>query len=99
MIQSVGAPTLTTVPVPVIARFLVQSFITLHVGVGTFLPVKSQNISHHRMHSESGKISSKTAREINKTKSDGGRIIPVGTTALRLIETAAIDENLISFGP
>ena len=72
------------------------SFITLHVGVGTFLPVKSQNISHHRMHSESGKISSKTAREINKTKLDGGRIIPVGTTALRLIETAAMNDNLVS---
>ena len=48
------------------------------------------------MHSESGKISKKTVSEINKTKTEGGRIIPVGTTSLRLIETAAINDNLVT---
>ena len=72
------------------------SFITLHVGIGTFLPVKSQNISHHMMHSELGKINKKTVSEINKTKAEGGRIIPVGTTSLRLIETAANTDNLVT---
>lgn len=63
--------------------------VTLHVGAGTFLPVKVDTISEHKMHSEWGKVSKKAAEEIIETKARGGRIIPVGTTALRLIETAA----------
>ncbi|MEL6608520.1 MAG: tRNA preQ1(34) S-adenosylmethionine ribosyltransferase-isomerase QueA [Pseudomonadota bacterium] len=65
-----------------------HSFVTLHVGAGTFLPVKVDDISDHKMHSEWGEVSEAAAREIAQTKAQGGRIIPVGTTALRLIETA-----------
>lgn len=66
-----------------------QSRVTLHVGAGTFLPVKVDNISDHQMHSEWGEVNGLAAKEITQTKIDGGRVIPVGTTALRLIETAA----------
>lgn len=65
------------------------TFVTLHVGAGTFLPVKVDNVLDHKMHSEWGEISQAAADEINATKMAGGRIIPVGTTALRLIESAA----------
>ncbi|WP_299030734.1 tRNA preQ1(34) S-adenosylmethionine ribosyltransferase-isomerase QueA [uncultured Sulfitobacter sp.] len=64
------------------------SYVTLHVGAGTFLPVKVDDISDHKMHAEWGQVSAQAAAEINATKAAGGRIIPVGTTALRLIETA-----------
>jgi len=65
------------------------SYVTLHVGAGTFLPVKVDDVSDHKMHSERGEVSETAAAEINQTKAAGGRIIPVGTTALRLIESAA----------
>ncbi|KIN66328.1 S-adenosylmethionine:tRNA ribosyltransferase-isomerase [Sulfitobacter noctilucicola] len=65
------------------------SYVTLHVGAGTFLPVKVDDISEHKMHSEWGQVTAAAAAEIAQTKADGGRVIPVGTTALRLIETAA----------
>ena len=64
--------------------------VTLHVGAGTFLPVKVQDVTTHRMHAEWGEVTPGAAREINATKAAGGRIIPVGTTALRLIESAAV---------
>ncbi|MBM1631791.1 tRNA preQ1(34) S-adenosylmethionine ribosyltransferase-isomerase QueA [Sulfitobacter mediterraneus] len=63
--------------------------VTLHVGAGTFLPVKVDDISQHKMHSEWGQVSADAAAEMAATKAAGGRVIPVGTTALRLIETAA----------
>ncbi|UWR13888.1 tRNA preQ1(34) S-adenosylmethionine ribosyltransferase-isomerase QueA [Sulfitobacter sp. M368] len=63
--------------------------VTLHVGAGTFLPVKVDDISQHKMHSEWGQVSAGAAAEMTATKAAGGRVIPVGTTALRLIETAA----------
>lgn len=63
--------------------------VTLHVGAGTFLPVKVDDVTTHRMHAEWGEVTATAAREINATRAGGGRIIPVGTTALRLIETAA----------
>ncbi|MYK32995.1 MAG: tRNA preQ1(34) S-adenosylmethionine ribosyltransferase-isomerase QueA [Boseongicola sp. SB0670_bin_30] len=66
-----------------------RSFVTLHVGAGTFLPVKTDDISDHRMHAERGVISEAAAAEIMKTVESGGRVIPVGTTALRLLEAAA----------
>ncbi|MDT0682899.1 tRNA preQ1(34) S-adenosylmethionine ribosyltransferase-isomerase QueA [Roseicyclus sp. F158] len=66
-----------------------MSHVTLHVGAGTFLPVKVDDISEHRMHSERGEVTDRAAAEIAETRAAGGRIIPVGTTALRLIETAA----------
>lgn len=65
------------------------SHVTLHVGAGTFLPVKVEDVTQHRMHSEWGEVSGCAAAEIAATRAAGGRIIPVGTTALRLIETAA----------
>ncbi|MBS8228612.1 tRNA preQ1(34) S-adenosylmethionine ribosyltransferase-isomerase QueA [Vannielia litorea] len=63
--------------------------VTLHVGAGTFLPVTVEDVTTHRMHAERGEVSAQAAEEINATKAAGGRIIPVGTTALRLIESAA----------
>jgi S-adenosylmethionine:tRNA ribosyltransferase-isomerase len=63
--------------------------VTLHVGAGTFLPVKVQDVTTHRMHAEWGRVTAAAADEINATKRAGGRVIPVGTTALRLIESAA----------
>ncbi len=63
--------------------------VTLHVGAGTFLPVKVEDVTTHRMHAEWGRVSAAAADEINATRRAGGRVIPVGTTALRLIESAA----------
>ena len=73
-----------------------RSFVTLHVGAGTFLPVKTDDISQHKMHAERGQISPAAADEINATRTKGGRIIPVGTTALRLIETAAAPDGSLA---
>ena len=70
--------------------------VTLHVGAGTFLPVKVDDVTTHKMHAEWGEVSDQAAREINATKAAGGRIIPVGTTALRLIETAATAPGVIA---
>ena len=64
--------------------------VTLHVGAGTFLPVKVEDVTTHKMHAEWGQITPTAAAEINATKAAGGRIIPVGTTALRLIESASV---------
>jgi S-adenosylmethionine:tRNA ribosyltransferase-isomerase len=63
--------------------------VTLHVGAGTFLPVKVEDVTSHKMHAEWGRVTAAAAAEINATKRAGGRVIPVGTTALRLIESAA----------
>ena len=63
--------------------------VTLHVGAGTFLPVKVDDISTHKMHAEWGEVTPQAAAAIAKAKSEGRRVIPVGTTALRLIESAA----------
>lgn len=63
--------------------------VTLHVGAGTFLPVKVEDVTTHKMHAEWGQVTAKAAAEIKATKAAGGRVIPIGTTALRLIESAA----------
>ncbi|QCP85398.1 tRNA preQ1(34) S-adenosylmethionine ribosyltransferase-isomerase QueA [Cereibacter sphaeroides] len=63
--------------------------VTLHVGAGTFLPVKVEDVTTHRMHAEWGEVTDTAAAEIAAAKAAGGRVIPVGTTALRLIESAA----------
>ncbi|PTM80227.1 S-adenosylmethionine:tRNA ribosyltransferase-isomerase [Cereibacter johrii] len=63
--------------------------VTLHVGAGTFLPVKVEDVTTHRMHAEWGEVTETAAAEIAAAKAAGGRVIPVGTTALRLIESAA----------
>lgn len=70
--------------------------VTLHVGAGTFLPVKVDDVTTHRMHAEWGQITQGAADEINATKAAGGRVIPVGTTALRLIESAAVADGRIA---
>jgi S-adenosylmethionine:tRNA ribosyltransferase-isomerase len=62
--------------------------VTLHVGAGTFLPVKVDDVALHKMHAEWGEVTPAAAAAINATKAAGGRVIPVGTTALRLIESA-----------
>jgi len=70
-------------------RGIESHFVTLHVGAGTFLPVKAEDTKDHKMHFESGHIDSATANAINAVKTRGGRIIAVGTTSLRLLESAA----------
>ena len=69
--------------------------LTLHVGLGTFRPVKSENILDHAMHSEFYELSSESASLINSTKSAGGRIIAVGTTSCRVLETLADDQGQV----
>ncbi len=71
------------------ARGVAFSHVTLHVGAGTFLPVKVDDVTRHKMHAEWGEVGETAAQEIAQTRREGGRVIPVGTTALRLIETAA----------
>ncbi|MEM9871709.1 MAG: tRNA preQ1(34) S-adenosylmethionine ribosyltransferase-isomerase QueA [Pseudomonadota bacterium] len=76
------------------ARGVRRTFVTLHVGAGTFLPVKVDDVTQHKMHAEWGRVSPAAADAIAQTKAAGGRVIPVGTTALRLIETMARDAGL-----
>ena len=71
------------------ARGVETTRVTLHVGAGTFLPVRVEDVTQHRMHAERGFVTAETAAKINAARKAGGRIIPVGTTALRLIESAA----------
>ncbi len=68
------------------------AYVTLHVGLGTFRPVKEDNLLNHHMHSEFYQVSEETAKVINDTKDAGGRVICVGTTSCRTVESAA-DEN------
>jgi S-adenosylmethionine:tRNA ribosyltransferase-isomerase len=77
------------------ARGVSRHFLTLHVGAGTFLPVKADDTSAHKMHAEQGTISSETAAALNAVRARGGRIVAVGTTALRLLESAATPEGEI----
>jgi S-adenosylmethionine:tRNA ribosyltransferase-isomerase len=69
--------------------------ITLHVGAGTFLPVKTGDTAAHKMHSEWGTISRETANALNAARAKGGRIVAVGTTSLRLLESAAAEDGTI----
>lgn len=71
------------------AKGVAFTHVTLHVGAGTFLPVKVTDVTTHKMHAEWGEVTPEAAAEINATKREGGRVIPIGTTALRLIESAA----------
>jgi S-adenosylmethionine:tRNA ribosyltransferase-isomerase len=73
------------------ARGVSKHFVTLHVGAGTFLPVKADDTDDHKMHSEWGTISGGTAAALNAVKARGGRIVCVGTTSLRVLESAAND--------
>jgi S-adenosylmethionine:tRNA ribosyltransferase-isomerase len=69
--------------------------LTLHVGAGTFLPVKAEDTEDHRMHSEWGRIEPATASRLNAARAAGGRLIAVGTTSLRLLESAADEAGLV----
>ncbi|MCF8504364.1 MAG: tRNA preQ1(34) S-adenosylmethionine ribosyltransferase-isomerase QueA [Caulobacter sp.] len=72
-----------------------QHFVTLHVGAGTFLPMKVEDTDDHRMHAEYGEVSVQTAAALNAVRAAGGRIVCVGTTSLRLLESAATPEGVI----
>jgi S-adenosylmethionine:tRNA ribosyltransferase-isomerase len=69
--------------------------VTLHVGPGTFLPVKSDDTEAHKMHSEWGEVSAETAKALNAVRKKGGRIVAVGSTALRLLESAAKEDGTL----
>ena len=71
-------------------------YVTLHVGLGTFRPVKSENIENHEMHSEFCIIPDETAKTVNETKKNGGRIISVGTTSCRTLESFANEDGTLS---
>jgi S-adenosylmethionine:tRNA ribosyltransferase-isomerase len=91
---AVAAPTAGLHFTPELLNALAQAGVesvrvTLHVGAGTFLPVRTENVLEHRMHAERGFISAETAARIRATRVAGGRIVPVGTTALRVLESAA----------
>jgi len=72
-----------------------RAFVTLHVGAGTFLPVKAEDTTAHKMHAEIGHVDAQTAALLNKARANGGRVVAVGTTSLRLLESAASESGLI----
>ena len=77
------------------ARGVERHTVTLHVGAGTFLPVKADDTAGHRMHAEWGEVTPATAAALNAVRTRGGRVVAVGTTSLRLLESAAGDDGLI----
>jgi S-adenosylmethionine:tRNA ribosyltransferase-isomerase len=77
------------------ARGIGSEMLTLHVGAGTFLPVKAEDTSGHKMHAEWGRIDAATADRLNAVRGSGGRIVAVGTTSLRLLESAAREDGVI----
>ena len=77
------------------AAGIAHATLTLHVGAGTFLPVKADDTDDHRMHAEWGRIDAATAERLNAVRARGGRVIAVGTTSLRLIESAAGEDGVI----
>lgn len=72
-----------------------KAYVTLHVGGGTFLPVKTDNVHDHKMHSEFASLSAETAEKLNRIKRQGGRLVCIGTTALRTLETATSSDGII----
>src|SRR5690348_13963230 len=78
------------------ARGVAVHKVTLHVGAGTFLPVKSEDTEGHQMHAEFGTLSAETAAALNAARAKGGRIVAVGSTALRLLESAAGDDRTLA---
>jgi S-adenosylmethionine:tRNA ribosyltransferase-isomerase len=77
------------------AAGIAHETLTLHVGAGTFLPVKAEDTDDHRMHAEWGRIDAAVADRLNAVRARGGRVIAVGTTSLRLIESATGDDDVI----
>jgi S-adenosylmethionine:tRNA ribosyltransferase-isomerase len=78
------------------ARGVSTHFVTLHVGAGTFLPVKAEDTADHRMHAEYGVVPDGVAEAINAARARGGRIVCIGTTSLRLLESAADEDGRLS---
>jgi S-adenosylmethionine:tRNA ribosyltransferase-isomerase len=78
------------------ARRIAVHTVTLHVGAGTFLPVKAEDVARHKMHSEWGQVTAETAAALNAARAAGGRIVAVGTTSLRLLESAAAEDRTIA---
>lgn len=74
------------------------AYVTLHVGLGTFRPVKEDDILNHKMHSEHYHLSEETAEKINHTKASGGRVIAVGTTSCRTLESMELENGLVKSG-
>ncbi|RDE06453.1 tRNA preQ1(34) S-adenosylmethionine ribosyltransferase-isomerase QueA [Sphingomonas aracearum] len=98
---AVAAPTAALHFTPALLEALIEAGIghetlTLHVGAGTFLPVKADDTADHRMHAEWGRIDAATAERLNAVRARGGRIVAVGTTSLRLLESAATPDRLIA---
>src|SRR5271166_2640233 len=77
------------------AAWVRRVMVTLHVGIGTFLPVRAERVTDHRMHAERGEITAEAAAVINQARRDGGRVVAVGTTSLRLLESAALPDGTI----
>ena len=77
------------------AAGVATEFVTLHVGAGTFLPVKTEVVAEHRMHPEWGEVAAATAARLNVARQAGGRIVCVGTTSLRLLESATGEDGVI----
>jgi S-adenosylmethionine:tRNA ribosyltransferase-isomerase len=77
------------------ARCIGRETLTLHVGAGTFLPVRVEDTVNHMMHAEWGRIDAATAERLNAVRASGGRLIAVGTTSLRLLESAAGEDGMI----
>ncbi len=77
------------------AKGINTGFVTLHVGLGTFRPVKEENITDHKMHSEHYELSAETAALINRTRAQGGRVIAVGTTSCRTLESIGLTDGRI----
>ena len=97
---AVAAPTAALHFTPELMAKLEQASIehatlTLHVGAGTFLPVKADDTAEHKMHAEWGRIDAPTANRLNAIRARGGRLIAVGTTSLRLLESAAGEDGVI----
>lgn len=80
------------------AKGVTTAFVTLHVGLGTFRPVKAEEIAEHHMHSELCMISAETAKILNETKAKGGRVICVGTTSCRTLESLVNDDGTFEEG-
>jgi len=78
------------------ARGVSRHTVTLHVGAGTFLPVKADDTADHKMHSEWGEIDASTAAVLNETRAKGGRVVAVGTTSLRTLESAAREDGTLA---
>jgi S-adenosylmethionine:tRNA ribosyltransferase-isomerase len=72
-----------------------RTMVTLHVGIGTFLPVRTERVAEHRMHAERGEITAEAAGVINQARREGGRVVAVGTTSLRLLESAALPDGTV----